>query len=172
MRLLLVLAAVGCGGGQTPIEVVTVSALRAPCQAFTAELCLVMQPDFEPPETLFFGIDGYTHRWGIESELKIRREQVDPPLPDGPSERIILLETIIEREPIIAPFQLSFPFNGNRWFQGSAASGTLDLLGTTVLCEASVCSEIVTADTNGFANFNVTFELTDDDQTLTAVSVP
>ena len=119
MRSFALLALVACGGGQTPIEVVTVQALRTPCQGFGADMCLTMQPDFEPPEQLFFEIEGYTHRWGVEAELRIHREQVEP-VPDGPSELIVLDEILIEREPITAPFELVFPASGSQWFVAAA----------------------------------------------------
>lgn len=168
MRSLVFVALAACGGGQTPIEVVTVHALRTPCQSFEADLCLTMQPDFELPELLFFEIEGYTHRWGVEAELRIHREQADP-APREPSERIILDEIIIEREPITAPFQLEFPASGAQWFVSRPPN--IDMLGTTVLCETTVCSAMLNAQTT-FTTFGVTFELTDDPQTLTAISVP
>jgi hypothetical protein len=164
------LVLVACGGGQTPIEVVTVAPLRTPCQSFVQQMCLTMTPDFETAETLFFGIEGYDHRWGVEAELKIHREPVDPPLADGPSELIVVDEVLGELESITAPFDLTFPFTGsNSWFTGGGT--TLDMLGTDVLCESAVCSAILDRQINSFSNFSVTLELTDDDQTLTALSV-
>jgi hypothetical protein len=170
MRLLAILALAACGGGQTPIENVTVSALRMPCQGFEVDMCLQMQSDFQTPELLFFGIEGFTHRWGVETEMTIRREVVDPALPDGPSERVIMLDLINELQPVTGPFELDFPSSsGRQWFVSRPPN--LDMVGTTVLCEASVCSAITSAQSS-FINFTVTMQLTGDPQTLEAISVP
>ncbi len=129
-------------------------------------MCMIMVPDQKPMERLFFGIDGFSHRWGIESEITFRRERVDPPPIDGSSENIILLDVIAENPIITAPFDLTFPFGGG-WFAGSGTQ--LDMVGTTVQCELTLCEQIRSASDTG-TQFIVTMELTDDDQTLRATA--
>ncbi len=165
LAALVVLAA--CEHGQTPIETAIVAPLRKPCQGFVQQLCLTMVPDQQPTETLFFGIEGYTHRWGVESEISLRREALDPPPADGPSENLILLEIIAENETITGPFQLEFPF-GPGWFQVSGSG--LDMHGTSVQCDSVLRDQILTADSNGFS-YTVTMQLTDDPNTLLATAV-
>ena len=161
---LVVLAA--CEHGETPVLNAIVAPVRTPCQGFGPTLCLTMVPDQQPFERLFFGIVGYTHRWGVESEITFRREQVDPPVPDGPNENIILIDTINEND-IPGPFDLEFPF-GPGWFQASGSA--LQMHGTSVQCEATLCTEILSADSNGLA-YTVTVALTDDPNILTATAV-
>lgn len=171
MRIILLSTMIGCtGGGQTPIEVVTVSALRQACVNSAPQMCLTMQPDFEQPETLFFGIDGYTHRWGVESELIIRREPIDPITADGQSELITISEVLAERQPIVAPFDLVFSFPGTSGWFTTVGPERLNMLGTTVRCEAMLCN-LITSRSSNFVAFGVTMELTEDDQTLQAVAV-
>lgn len=161
---LLLLAA--CEHGQTPIETAIVSPVRTPCQGFGPQMCLTMVPDQKPMERLFFGIVGYTHRWGVESEITFRREQVDPPIPDGPSENVILIETINEND-IPGPFDLVFPF-GPGWFQISGSA--LDMHGTSVQAETTLRDQIIAADQGGFM-YTVTMDLTSDPNILTATAV-
>jgi hypothetical protein len=165
-RSLVPLIVAGCGGGQTPIETVLIAPLRTPCSAFAPTVCLEMTPDRKPTERVFFGIEGFTHRWGFEAEIQLEREQLEL-IPDGPSENLIMVELINEAERITAPFELEFPFGGG-WFSGT--SSPLQMHGTVVLCEAAVCSSITTAEQSGVA-YTLTMELTDDDQTLRATGV-
>lgn len=153
--------------GQTPTQSAIVAPLREPCQGFAPSMCLVMVPDQQPRERLFAGIVGYTHRWGVESEITFRREALDPPPLDGPSERVILLEVLDENDAIAAPFTLTFPAGGPGWFSGSAPA--LDMLGTTVQCDTDLCTQLDVADTAG-QPFEVVMELVDA-QTLRATSV-
>lgn len=166
MRALVALVLVGCGGGQTPIETVIVSPLRVPCQGFEPTMCLEMMPEASPTERVFFGIDGYSHRWGFEAEMTIRREQVEP-VPDGSSENLIMLELIGEVQRTTEPFDISFP-SGGGWFFGPSGSVMLTD-GTTVECEATLCSMIDSVD-NTFSPYAVTFELVGD-QALRALAV-
>lgn len=166
MRALVTCLLVGCGGGQTPTELAIVSPLRVPCQGFAPTMCLEMTPDRKPTERVFFGIDGFSHRWGIEAEIELRREAVNPPLADGPSENLILLDVIVENPRDVSPFDLTFPFGGG-WFSGSTSPLTL-VDGTAVECEASICTSIVAADQGN--PYTVTMEIVDD-QTLRATAV-
>jgi hypothetical protein len=143
-RLVLALALLAaCEHGQTPIETAIVSPLQTPCVFLDQQMCMTMVPDQKPMETLFFGIEGFTHRWGIESEIKFRREPVDPRPIEGPSENLILLEIVVENETVTAPFQLQFP-PGSGWFIASGT--TLDLHGTTVTCDPAVCDQLISLD--------------------------
>ncbi len=151
-----------------PTETATVDALRQPCANFVRTLCLVMAQDQEPPHPEFYGIEGFVHRWGTRSEITFYREELDSPESDGPGERLVLLEVLDESVTITAPFQLDFPETGPGWFTGSGT--TFDMLGTTVVCEAGVCDQIVAADLSE-SSFGVTMELTDDPQTLRATAV-
>lgn len=149
-------------------ETATVAALRQPCVGFERALCLVMSQDQQPLHQEFHGIEGFSHRWGIQSEITFYREELDPPVADGPREKLILLEVVDETATITAPFALEFPATGPGWFSGSGT--TFDVLGTTVVCEADVCDQLVAADL-GESPFEVTMELTDDPQTLRATAV-
>lgn len=165
--LALVLLVACTEHGSTPIETAIVAPLRVPCQGFGPVMCLSMVPVQQPQELLFFGIQGYTHRWGVESEITFRREVLDEPVPDGPSENIILLDTVVENETITAPFDLTFP-GGSGFFSGTGTQ--LDMLGTTIQCEQEVGNQIATASSSGI-QFKVTMELTADPQTLHALIV-
>jgi hypothetical protein len=168
MRTLVTSLVVGCGGGgQTPIETVIVSPLRIPCQGFGPDLCLEMTPDRQPTERVFFGIEGFSHRWGIESEITIRREAVNPPVPDGPSENLIMLETVVENPRDPSPFDMTFPFGGGSWFSGTTSPLTM-IDGTLVECEATVCTALNTADVGN--QFVVSMELVGE-QTIRALAV-
>lgn len=165
--LALVLLTACTEHGSTPTQTAIVAPLRVPCQGFGPVMCLSMAPVQEAQELLFFGIQGYTHRWGVESEITFRREVLDKPIPDGPSENIILLDTVLETEAITAPFELTFP-GGSGFFSGIGTQ--LDMLGTTVECEQAVGNQIATASSSGVP-FTVTMELTGDPQTLRALAV-
>lgn len=166
-RLALVVLTACTEHGSTPMQGAIVSPLREPCQGFGPVMCLTMVPDQQPKERLFEGIQGYTHRWGVESEILFRREVVEEPVPDGPSELVILVDTIVENQTITAPFPLVFPPGFGGWFSGSAPQ--LNLMGTPVQCEAAVCSDIMGPNNNG-QGFTVQMELVDE-QTLRALSV-
>ena len=157
---------VACEHGQTPVETAIVAPVKTPCQGFGPTMCLTMVPDQKPMERLFFGIVGYEHLWGVESEITFRREQVEEPVPDGPFENIVLLDTIVEND-IPGPFILEFPF-GPGWFQTSGSA--LNMHGTTVECEATLCSQILSLDGSG-SSYTVTVELTGDPNILTATGV-
>jgi hypothetical protein len=165
MRSLLLLLVAACEHGQTPIETALISPLRVPCQGFEPTMCLEMQPDQQPVERVFFGIDGFSHRWGIEAEITLRREQLEP-IPDGPSENLIMLELIVENPRDVSPFDLDFPFGGG-WLTGTTSP--LDLHGTSVTCEATLCTEIRNADLNG-QQYRVTFDVVGD-QALNATAI-
>ncbi len=164
--LVLVLLTACTEHGSTPTQTAIVAPLRVPCQGVGPVMCLSMVPVQKPTELLFFGIEGYTHRWGVESEITFRREVVEP-IPGGPSENLILLETIVENETITGPFDLSFS-SGSGFFSGAGTQ--LDMLGTTIECEQSIGDLIATASSGGIS-FQVTMELTDDPQTLRALAV-
>lgn len=149
-------------------ETATVAALRQPCVGFTRTLCLVMAQDQQPPHVEFRGIEGFSHHWGIQSEITFYREQVDHPDADAPNEKLVLLDIVEESATITAPFELEFQPTGPGWFSGSGT--TFDMVGTTVVCEAGVCDQLVAADL-GQSPFQVTMELTDDPQTLRATAV-
>lgn len=149
-------------------ETATVAALRQPCVGFTRALCLVMAQDQQPPHVEFRGIEGFSHHWGIQSEITFYREQVDHPDADAPNERLVLLDIVDETSTITAPFQLVFQATGVGWFSGSGT--TFDMLGTTVVCDAGVGDQLVAADL-GEAPFEVTMELTADPQALRATAV-
>ncbi len=153
--------------GSTPTQTAIVAPLRVPCQGFGPVMCLSMVPVQKPQELVFSGIEGYTHRWGVESEITFRREVVAEPIPDGSSENLILIETVVENETITAPFELSFP-GGSGFFSGTGTQ--LDMLGTTIECSQALCNAITTASSSGVP-FQVTMELTDDPQALRATLV-
>jgi hypothetical protein len=153
--------------GQTPTQTAIVSPLRTPCEGFGPVMCLTMVPDQRPQERLFFGIQGYEHKWGVESEITFRREVVEEPVPDGPGENIVLIETIVENQTITGPFDLTFPSGFGGWFSGTAP--TLNMLGTPVQCETTVCNDILAPSGSG-SPFAVTFEIVDE-QTLRATAV-
>jgi Domain of unknown function (DUF4377) len=165
--LALVLLTACTEHGSTPIQTAIVAPLRVPCQGFGPVMCLSMVPVQKPTELVFFGIEGYTHRWGVESEITFRREVLDQPIPDGPSENLILIDTVVENETITAPFDLSFQ-GGFGFFSGTGTQ--LDMLGTTVECDQAIGNQISTASSSGVP-FQVTMELTDDPQTLRALAV-
>ncbi len=165
--LALVLLTACTEHGSTPIQTAIVAPLRVPCQGFGPVMCLSMVPVQQPRELVFFGIEGYTHRWGVESEITFRREVLDQPIPDGPSENLILIDTVVENATITAPFELAFP-GGSGFFTGTGTQ--LDMLGTTIECEQAVGNQIATASSSGIP-FQVTMELTDDTQTLRATAV-
>jgi uncharacterized protein DUF4377 len=161
-RSLVLLLLVACDGGQSPPETATIGALREACVGAFPQLCLLITQDGEQHRE-FFGIEGYTHRWGTESEITFHREPIDEPLADGPNESLILLDVTSEQVTVTAPFQLAFPHDG--WFSRSTS---LDMVGTTVECDADVCDEILAAELAA-QPFEVTMELTDNPQTLRAV---
>ncbi len=156
------------GACETTTETATVGALRQPRVGFERALCLLMAQDQQPLHPEFHGIEGFTHRWGTQSEITFYREELDPQVSDAPTENRILIDIIDETVTVTAPFELEFPETGPNWFTGSGT--TLDVVGTTVVCEADVCDQIVAADL-GESRFEVTMELTDDPQTLRATAV-
>lgn len=166
-RSIVLIALAACEGGQTPTETATVSALREPCVGFISQLCLVVTDEGEQPHREFFGVQGYAHRWGVESEIVYTREPLDPPPADGPSETLILLDIVVEREPITAPFQLAFPAGGTGWFSDTTP---LEMDGTRIECDAAICDQLTAADTSE-TPFTATFELTDNPQILRATAV-
>jgi hypothetical protein len=169
----LVVAALGaCTGGESPSEEVTVAALRTPCQGEGTFMCLGLTHADGSPGNVMFGIEGYTHRWGFESQIRFRTETIEDPPQDGPSANLILEELISEERVVSSSFELAF-FDtppGVAWFFATSSSLVLDMARTTVQCEQAVCDDIL-ARSAATTAFTVTMELTDDDQTLRATGV-
>lgn len=164
--LALVLLTACTEHGSTPTETAIVAPLREPCQqGLGPTMCVSMATD-RGMETVFFVIQGYSHRWGVESEITFRREAIENPPPDGPGVNLILIETIAEHETITAPFELTFP--GPGFFSGTGT--LLDMHGTTIECEQAVGNQIASASSSELP-FTVTMELTADPQTLRALTV-
>ncbi len=162
--VLITLAA--CGQGESPLETAIVSPIRAPCIGLGPQLCLTMVPDGQPEQRLFEGIEGYTHRWGVESEIEFQRETIENPPADSSSQRLILVDTIVENDIPLASFSLDFP-GGPDWFSGTGTQ--LDLFGTTIQCDQAVCDQLRAADVSG-APFSATLAVVDA-QTLRATAV-
>jgi hypothetical protein len=170
-RVAILLALAACGGGESVTETVTVSALRVPCAGEGLFMCLELTDVNGDTRREFFGIEGYTHRWGFEAEIRIRIEEVDDPPADGSSEGLFLDELISEELTAPPQFEIDFPDNppGLEWFSGSGLA--LELVGTTAIeCDQPTCDAIL-VQSEATSAFSVTMELTDDDQTLRAVAV-
>ncbi len=164
LAALVVVAA--CGGGESPIETAIISPVLSPCIGFGPHMCMNVAFDGGPSTRQFFGIEGYDHRWGVESEITLRREVVENPPADGSSQRLILEDTIVENDIPLGAFDLEFPA-GPDWFSGTGTE--VELLGTTIECELAVCDELRAADQSAAA-FTVDVELVDAD-TLRATGV-
>ena len=158
---------VGCSGGESPIEEVTVSGIREPCLQFEAAMCLRMVSATGTERTS--SIEGFEPRWGIDADVRFHREQVEP-VPDGPSELLILDEIVEERPSGFTEIPLGFPSSapGVSWFSGDQSPLLLSGI-TAVTCDDAVCSAILEASQSGAA-FTVTAEVLGDEH-LRAIAV-
>lgn len=158
MRVILFVLLVACSG----IETATVSPLRTPCQqTLVPSMCLTLDDE------VVLDLDGFTHRWGVEAEVHFRRISNGPKTADIPPYEFELESIVTEAHVALDPFEIEFP--SKQWFNGAAPAVRL-LDGTTVRCDAALCDELV-ARSDGESRFTVTFELTEDDQTLQALAV-
>lgn len=156
----LVPLASGCTGGEH--HEVVVASTRRPCMGVGSQMCLSVQEEGAGPSLFYDGIEGFSHRWGVETRLRYTTFSVDDPPEDGSSERYVLDEIVSEAtDPVGTRFDLKFPEAppGTGWFEASGDG--LSMVGTKVSCDAPVCADIV-ARTAGGAAFEVTFELTSD----------
>lgn len=143
-----------------------VSAIRQPCIGEGTQLCLVLTEENES-SWHYGGIDGFEHRWGVETELRYHEVPAENPLADESSVRFVLDEIVRETPRSDPEFELSFSelAPGNVWFLGE--SSPLDMRGTSVDCAPSVCSELLTHQAVGFT---ATMQFTSENERLVAVS--
>jgi hypothetical protein len=166
----LLCGVVGCGASDSDVQDAVVQPVRQPCMGVGPQLCLVLEAPGGSPTLIYGGIRGFTPRWGYEAAIRYHVEHVADPPAGGSSAQPVLDELVDETRTARPRFDLSFGdvAPGNRWFSGAQAP--LDLAGTSIQCEPSVCDAIV-ARTDARAPFVVTMELTGDDNTLDAIAV-
>ena len=58
---------IGCGDQQ---HTGTIAWYRTPCEAITATLCTVMTDETGTATAFYAPIEGYTHAWGVEAEVR------------------------------------------------------------------------------------------------------
>lgn len=160
----LLLAA--CGHGD-PVETAIVAPLQTPCVGESTQLCLLITPAGEDQRREFGGIVGFTHEWGVETEILMKTEIIEDPPADGSSEQLVLVEVVAENDIPVDPFTLEFPNGPGGWFSGTGTE--LDLSGTAIECELAVCDQLRAADQRA-EPFSATFELVGP-QALRAIAV-
>lgn len=148
----------------------------APCTGVSSQMCLQVAEDGGAPSLFYDGIDGFTFRWGEETTVRYSVDEIDDPPADGSSRRYRLEQTInTELDDPGTRYELTFPARSmaDDWFEPASSSGTVvavDMLGTRVACETSVCNQLLGGSET--VATRVTFELTAEPlQPLRAVSV-
>ncbi len=167
--LVLGLAVTAC---TDEVREVVVAAELTPCYGPFATLCLRAAEPGGAPQFLYQGIGGFTFRWGTETTLRYRVEDVDDPPADGSSVRYVL-EDVLDRRELAAGTAFTTRFGpaeaDERWFRADEA-GVVDYLGTAVACEAAVCDALVAPQAFG-SERDVTFAHTGHLIPLRAIAV-
>lgn len=157
--LLLPLALVAC---TEPDETHTafIAGVATPCQGEAPQLCLEAVIDGSGVVERFYGgIEGFTFRWGVESTIVYRVEDVEDPPADGSSQRLILEEVVEERLDVVDQFALVFAElgPGSTWLQAGATPGEVTLVGSTrVACTEPTCSALLELGPDARVGFEVT----------------
>jgi hypothetical protein len=169
--LLPLLLAAACGDTH---DAVILSSL-VPCTGIASQMCTQVVLDGET-EHFFEGIEGFTFTWGAETTVRLSIEEIDDPPADASSRRYHLEQVINEeRDDLGTRYELTFPPEQPMydWFQPASSSGTIvavDMLGTRVACETSVCNQLLGG--SEILPTRVTFELTAEPlQPLRAIAV-
>jgi hypothetical protein len=144
------------GCEQAERHTAVIAADRVPCVGVAFQLCLQVSEDGGPFLYFYDGIDGYQHRWGVETRMSYLVSTVDDPPADGSSLSYELdaIETEVT-DPVGTSYEL--PFHEPGYF-AAAGTGQLDMIGTTVACEPALCAEILAAT----GEYTVSVELTAD----------
>ena len=127
-------------------------------------MCLQVAMDGDT-ELFYDGIEGFTFTWGTETTARIAVEEIDDPPADGSSRRYHLEQVInTELDDVGTQYEITFPAKQpmEDWFQGAGGSGApaaVDMLGTRVACESSLCMQLL--DGSLRLPTRVTFALTD-----------
>lgn len=145
------------------LEEMVVSSARRPCVGLEPMLCLRYAEDGGELKSHYSGIQGFTHRWGVETRLRYHVEAVEKPDADAPSEHWIADEIVSEaQDPVGTRYDLNFhesaPDSG--WFVASGER--LRMIDTEVDCAPALCAEVLSrlAASTPFA---AEFELTADE---------
>jgi hypothetical protein len=157
------LAIAACGDDNVELHTARIQPLRQPCVGVTNQMCLSaidLDDESQAQSLLYFGIDGYQHKWGETAEVAFSIEPIAEPLEDGPSSRHVAQHVeVVERARAGDRFSLLFPdFGGggdNAWFEPDADSNAIVMVdGTEVTCDPmSPCGELF-----GNGGFVVEFE--------------
>jgi hypothetical protein len=161
MRLALLLVVLVSACATEEIQDGVVDSLRAPCVGEGNFLCVQLHDTAGgQPRTIYGGLEGYAHRWGVEARVRYHVETVGDPPADGSSLRYVVDEVVAEIEDEARrEFALSFPQSppGTGWF-AAAGAGQLDMAGTDVACDPAVCNDILNR-AEALAAFSVRFEI-------------
>lgn len=144
---------IGCGD---QVHTGTLAWFRTPCEAITAHLCTVMTDETATSRAFYNPIEGYTHTWGVEAEV---RYTIDDASGDDAVGAYVIDEVVATREvPVGAPARWHVSPTWD-WF--AADGNQLTLLGVPVACDAAVCADVLARDADG-ARFDVDIEATGD----------
>ncbi len=162
MRLAWLLVVLGSACAGDEIREGVVDPLRVPCLGEGNFLCVRLHDDTADggSRLVYDGLEGYSHRWGVEARVRYHVETVDDPPADGSSERLVVDEVVAEIEDAAGPeIELSFPQTppGTGWF-AAAGTGQLEMGDTDVICDPVVCEEILNR-TSALAGFSVRLEI-------------